>query len=359
MDRQGPRVVIPVGVLAMSAGLALAPFVSRPWHLYLTLGVLVSCGSVVVGYTGHSFFLPNWFVRRRGIALGMAFSGVGVGAVVLFPWLQAMIVGAGWRTACWAMAALLLVLVPLNALFQRLRPEDMRLAPDGESARRRGGDGPPCRQCGRRRVGGGGVDARARVTDATILVAIRRLLHQSLRLVRGASPPDQVPHRGGLRARRRCVCARLRGSRRRRRANRPRPPLRPDRAGVGVDDLVRRVCHLLRDPPPHAPGCDPGALVCDGSLSGRARLWHVVGVRRHPRRALPGQALRLGLRRAEPGASAGAGTGPWVTGVLYDRTGSYVLAFWLAIVFSIASAVCIWLAAPRKVRAVAGRIPAR
>ena len=59
------------------------------------------------------------------------------------------------------------------------------------------------------------------------------------------------------------------------------------------------------------------------------------------------------------GASAGAGTGPWVTGVLYDRTGSYSLAFWLAIVFSIASVVCIWLAAPRKVRAVAGRIPAR
>ena len=50
---------------------------------------------MVVGYTGHSFFLPNWFVRRRGIALGMAFSGVGVGAVLLFPWLQAMIVGAG------------------------------------------------------------------------------------------------------------------------------------------------------------------------------------------------------------------------------------------------------------------------
>jgi hypothetical protein len=43
-------------------------------------------------------------------------------------------------------------------------------------------------------------------------------------------------------------------------------------------------------------------------------------------------------------ASAGAGTGPWVTGVLYDRAGSYALAFWLAIVFSMASVVCIWLA---------------
>ena len=62
---------------------------SRPWHLYLTLGLLVGGGSVVVGYTGHALFLPNWFVRRRGLAIGIAFSGVGIGSIVIFPWLQA------------------------------------------------------------------------------------------------------------------------------------------------------------------------------------------------------------------------------------------------------------------------------
>jgi cyanate permease len=49
--------------------------------------------------------------------------------------------------------------------------------------------------------------------------------------------------------------------------------------------------------------------------------------------------------------------GPWLTGVLYDHTGSYTLAFWLSIGCSVISAVAIWLAAPRKVRAVAGRLP--
>ena len=55
-------------------------------------------------------------------------------------------------------------------------------------------------------------------------------------------------------------------------------------------------------------------------------------------------------------AIAGGAAGPWVTGALYDATASYTLAFWIAIGGSALSAVAIWLAAPRKVRAVAGRV---
>jgi len=52
----------------------------------------------------------------------------------------------------------------------------------------------------------------------------------------------------------------------------------------------------------------------------------------------------------------GGAIGP-CAGALHDYTGSYVLAFWIAIGASIVSAVAMWLAAPRKVRAVAGRVP--
>jgi len=53
---------------------------------------------------------------------------------------------------------------------------------------------------------------------------------------------------------------------------------------------------------------------------------------------------------------AGGALGPWITGALYDASGSYALAFSLAIGCSLASGLCIWLAAPRQIRAVAGRI---
>jgi MFS family permease len=55
-------------------------------------------------------------------------------------------------------------------------------------------------------------------------------------------------------------------------------------------------------------------------------------------------------------AIGGGAVGPWVAGALHDHTGSYALAFWIAIGCSIVSIGAMWLAAPRKVRAVAGRI---
>lgn len=84
MDRLGPRYVLSFGVLLISAGMATATQIQTPWHLSLSLGVLVVGGSVFTSYIGHSLFLPNWFVRRRGLAIGIAFSGVGVGSIVIF-----------------------------------------------------------------------------------------------------------------------------------------------------------------------------------------------------------------------------------------------------------------------------------
>jgi MFS family permease len=305
MDRHGPRLVIPAGVIAMSAGLALAPFVSRPWHLYLTLGVLVSCGSVVVGYTGHSFFLPNWFVRRRGIALGLAFSGVGVGAIALFPWLQAMILGAGWRTACWAMAGVLLVLVPLNALFQRLRPEEIGLAPDGDQRRPMAGDA---------RHASNVVDPAWVAVEWTLARAIRTSrfwwvfgafftslfawyavqVHQTKYLIEVGYAPVAAAYALGF----------------------------VGLAGVGgqiglgyLSDRIGREwvwtiacvgyvsCYGILD---HARAPDARAAVRDGRRAGPDRPRHVVRVRRDSGRAVPRQALRLGVGR---GAAEGEPSG--------------------------------------------------
>jgi MFS family permease len=145
MDRRGPRLVMEIGIGLMGTGLVLATLVRQPWQLYATLGLLVGSGSVCLGYTGQALYLPNWFVRRRGLAMSVAFSGVGVGSIVLLPWLQGLIGQQGWRAACWAMAGLVFVLLaPLNLLLKR-GPDELGLAPDGDR-------------------GGGTVAARATVT---------------------------------------------------------------------------------------------------------------------------------------------------------------------------------------------------
>ena len=134
MDRYGPQRVVPVSAILVAAGLALATLAARPWHLYLTLGVLVVGSVTVFTYNGHIMFLPNWFRRRRGLAFGIAFSGAGVGSIVLLPWVESIIGGSGWRYACWTLAALCLaVVLPLNFALQRSRPEDLGLNPDGDA----------------------------------------------------------------------------------------------------------------------------------------------------------------------------------------------------------------------------------
>src|SRR5258707_13059232 len=130
MDRFGPRAVMELGVALMGGGLLLAPLTTQPWHLYLTIGVMVGAGSVCLGYSGQSLFLPNWFIRRRGLAMGLAFAGVGIGSVTLLPWVQHVIEQTGWRTARTAMGVLGVAgLAPTNFLL-RNGPEDSGLFPD-------------------------------------------------------------------------------------------------------------------------------------------------------------------------------------------------------------------------------------
>src|SRR5438270_199799 len=96
MDLRGPRIVVELGVLAMGTGLILASLVSKPWQLYLTLGALAGGGVNCLAYTGQSIYLTNWFVRRRGLALSIAFSGVGIGP----------------SQAAWALGLVSLVAIP-------------------------------------------------------------------------------------------------------------------------------------------------------------------------------------------------------------------------------------------------------
>jgi MFS family permease len=134
MDRGGPRTVMELGVALMAGGLLLAPLTTQPWHLYLTIGVMVGAGSICLGYTGQSLFLPNWFIRRRGFATGIAFAGVGIGSAIMLPWVQRMIEQGGWRTACWTLGLLILVVLAAINLLLRQRPQQMGLLPEGDAA---------------------------------------------------------------------------------------------------------------------------------------------------------------------------------------------------------------------------------
>lgn len=355
MDRFGPRLVIPVGAVMVAAGLVLATYGTTPWHLYLTLGVLVVGGSVFVSYIGHSMFLPNWFVRRRGLAIGLAFAGVGVGAIVMFPWLQAYIAVSGWRAACIAMAVLMLVaVVPLNAALQRRRPEDIGLEPDGGNGRRAGAGGVPHSNI---------VDREWAERDWTLKAAMATSrfwwcfvayfaglyvwyavqVHQTKYLIDIGFSAVTAAYALGL--------VGLGGI--------------AGQIGIGwLSDRIGRemawtvsaagyvICYLSL----LALGVVPSTVLMyvmvlsQGLLGyGVASIYGAI-----PAELFQGPRFGTIFGVLTLGGAFGAGVGPWLTGYIHDQTGSYAIAFWIGVVLSIVCAVCIWLAAPRKVRLVGG-----
>ena len=356
MDRHGPRVLIEIGVGLMAAGLMLATLIHRPWQLYATLGVLVGGGSVCMGYTGQGLFLPNWFVRRRGLAMSIAFSGVGVGSIILLPWLQSLIGHAGWRTACWTMGLLvLLLLAPLNLLL-RSRPEELGLQPDGDRA---SPDGGAVTHKGAMTV----MDPIWVQVDWTLGRALRTgrfwwiavgyfcalfawyavQVHQTKYLIEVGFSPSLAAWALGFVS---LVAI-------------------PGQIALGhVSDRVGRefvwtvgclgfvvsyfALLLLRENP--TPVLLYLMVVSQGLLG--YGVTSVIGA--IPSEIFQGRHYGSIFGTLMLASIAGGAAGPWVAGALHDVSGSYALAFWIAIGCSVVSAVAIWLAAPRKVRAVAG-----
>ncbi len=354
IDRRGPRLIVEAGIATMGAGLLLATLAREPWQLYLTLGAMCGAGVNCFTYTTQSIYLPHWFVRRRGLAISIAFSGVGVGSIIILPWLQYLIGSGGWRSGCWMLGILVLVLLgPLNLLL-RHRPEDIGLEPDGEHAAR-------AASSGRSNI----VDPAWAAVDWTLgrAVKTRRFwwlalgyfgslfawyavqVHQTKYLTEiGFSATDAA-------------------------------------WALGLVSLV----------------AVPGQIAL-GHLSdriGREWIWAIanggfvlcclalIALQAHPTMALLwamvvaqgtlGYALTsvMGPIPAEIFAGkhqgsifgvvmlsgiVGGAAGPWVAGTLHDLVGSYAPTFWMCIGLNAVSAAAIWRAAPRKVRAVAGRI---
>ena len=83
LERKGPRALIPWGSVSIGVGLALGFFISSLWHVYVFIGVMIGVGIAMSGFVTHSAIMPRWFFRNRGLAMGIALSGIGIGSLIL------------------------------------------------------------------------------------------------------------------------------------------------------------------------------------------------------------------------------------------------------------------------------------
>ncbi len=132
LDRLGPRIIIPVGSVLIALGLWGCSRISSPYQLYFYYGFITALGACGIAWLPNSLIITSWFVRRRGMAVGIVMCGAGVGMLIFIPLTQILIDWVGWRGAFLATGILAVATIaPLNAVFQRSRPEEMGLRPDG------------------------------------------------------------------------------------------------------------------------------------------------------------------------------------------------------------------------------------
>ena len=120
-DRFGPRIVCSAGMALIALGLMATSWATSLFAVYLSYGLLVGLGIALV-YTPSIASVQPWFTTRRGLAGGIASSGVGAGTL-LVPVLVAMAIGPmPWREAMQVLALGVLVLGLLAAALLRRAP---------------------------------------------------------------------------------------------------------------------------------------------------------------------------------------------------------------------------------------------
>ncbi len=136
-DRWGPRAVVTAGGLFLGIALMGMAWVTRLWQPYILYGVVAALG-MGTAYVPCNSTVVKWFARRRGLAVGLASSGGSAGTFALPPLAQWLVGAVGWRAAYVIFGVAVLVTLATVARVMHRDPESLGLHPDGEASATRG-----------------------------------------------------------------------------------------------------------------------------------------------------------------------------------------------------------------------------
>ncbi len=129
MDRLGVIVAVLIGVALLSAGYIAAGLAQTLWQYTLAYGVLIGLGSSAM-FAPLMADISHWFRRRRGIAVAICACGSYLAGTIWPPILQHFIATEGWRATHIGYGILcLVVMLPLTLAFRTRAPTD----PDGHA----------------------------------------------------------------------------------------------------------------------------------------------------------------------------------------------------------------------------------
>jgi len=133
LDKYPIRNVMLFGCVTLSLGFLILAFIQQQWQLYLILASFVAIGSSAMGGLSTAKLVTNWFVKKRGTALGIATMGISLSGVAM-PLISAWLIESyGWRIAFMIYSATTLILIsPIVIRYVVNHPHDIGLAPDNK-----------------------------------------------------------------------------------------------------------------------------------------------------------------------------------------------------------------------------------
>jgi MFS family permease len=340
-DRLRPLGLTAAGGAALGLALWADSYISSPWQLYLGFGVLTALAVAAAGWVPALVQVQRDFQDKLGLALGIVSSGVGVGMLLVVPLTQFLIDAYGWRAAFRVLAAVcVLWIVPSSLLLLRRAPARRRAPPPAAAAQK---SAPPATLAQAMRGMPFWLMLAAfffgNVCSQTLHVhQVAYLVDQGVAAIIAASVVGVV----GL--------ASIFGK----------------TGGGWLSDRVEREFVYLAGIAIMVGAVAALAAISDARPLGDLRLAVLLGLGYSVTASLIpamvsdrfsgphfGAIVGMGLL----GSAVGSATGPWLAGYIFDRTGSYMLAFAIAAGCGVAAGAAGWRARVLRARGSLGKSP--
>ena len=131
MQRFGIRATVMVALAMMSLSSFASLFMTAPWQLVVTWGLVSGIGSGCITNVLSATIVNRWFVTNRGLVMGLFAASTSTGTLIFFPGLSAIAEAGGWQTVVLCVALVMALLIPLVWLLLPEWPADIGQVPFG------------------------------------------------------------------------------------------------------------------------------------------------------------------------------------------------------------------------------------
>lgn len=131
IDQYGPRPLLIIGSLVVGLSFFLLSRITEVWELYAVY-IIMAAGWSCTSVMPISALVSNWFIRKRGRALGITMTGLSIGGIIMVPLATSMIYSLGLRSALPVLGCIFpAVVIPLAVFVIKKSPRDTGEQPDG------------------------------------------------------------------------------------------------------------------------------------------------------------------------------------------------------------------------------------